>query len=116
MNAIMLIIALIVSVGAVCLFVNGAVSIFRQVAAGQPSPGRLDRPWRRLLTTFTEILSHSGFKGRPVARVAHWFVMVSFILLVPTLAAAYAQIIDPHATLPLVGGWAPWQWAIELFS
>ena len=116
MNAIMLVIAIVATVAGVGLFVRGVVALFRQISVGRPSPGRLERPGRRLVTTVTEILSHSGFKGRPAVRVAHWFVMISFVLLVPTLGVAYVQIVDPHAVLPLVGGWPPWQWAVEVFS
>lgn len=113
---VVLVVAVVYSVIGVWLFARGAVRLVLQVRKGSPSPGRLLPLGRRIGLTITEILSHRRFTTRPVAKVAHWCVMVSFVLLVPTLAAAYAQIIDAHAELPIIGGWAPWQWAVELFS
>ena len=113
---VVLAVALIYSVIGVWMFVRGAVSLVIQIRKGSASPGRLRPAGRRLALTTTEILSHRRFTTRPVAKVAHWCVMVSFVVLVPTLAAAYPQIVNAHAELPLVGGWAPWQWLVELAS
>ncbi len=109
-------IALVATAVSVWLFVRGGVRLTRQLRAGKASPGRLGPVGRRLANTLTEILTHERFRSRPVAKVAHWFVMMSFVVLVPTLASAYAQLLDPHAGLPLIGGWAPWQWLVEFFA
>ncbi|MBU4335040.1 MAG: 4Fe-4S dicluster domain-containing protein, partial [Actinobacteria bacterium] len=116
MRPVLAIVAVIATLVAVGLFVRGAVTIVRTLRRGAASPGRLGPVRQRLGTALREILTHERFRSRPVARVAHWFVMMSFVLLVPTLALAYAQVLDPYATLPLVGGWAPWQWLLEVFS
>ena len=113
---VLLAVALVYSVIGVWMFVRGAVRLFVQIRKGAASPGRLRPIGRRIALTMTETLSHRRFTSRPVAKVAHWFVMVSFVSLVPTLAAAYVQIIDPHAELPVVGEWAPWQWWVEIIS
>lgn len=116
MNLVMFAIALLVSVGAIVVFVRGGVEIYRQISIGGPSPGRFDQPWTRLRAAAAAIASHRGFRARRSVSAAHWCVMFSFLILVPTLGAAYAQVLDPHAGLPLIGAWPPWQWLVELFS
>ncbi|WP_028708950.1 (Fe-S)-binding protein [Propionicicella superfundia] len=116
MGIVLLVVALVATVVGLGLFVRGIVVIVRRIAVGRPSPGRLVPVGTRLRTALAEIVSHSRFRTRPVAKVAHWFVMMSFVLLVPTLGSAYAQTLDPLAELPVIGGWAPWQWIVELFA
>jgi Fe-S oxidoreductase len=116
MKILLFVLAVAVTVVAVALFVRGALTLFRLIAAGQSSPGRLGPVGKRLGTMVTEILSHRRFRARPLVKAAHWVVMVSFVLLVPTLLAAYAQVLDPYADLPLLGGWPVWQWLLEFFS
>lgn len=110
------VIALAVTIAAGWLFVRGAVRLVRQFRRGAASPGRLRPVGVRLGHALAEILSHQRFVGRPVAKVAHWLVMLSFVVLVPTLLSAYAEILDPTAQLPLLGGWVPWQWLVEFFA
>lgn len=113
---ILLSVAVLATVGGVWLFVRGGVRLARQLRSGRPSPGRWGPVGPRLGVLLREVLTHQRFRSRPVAKVAHWLVMMSFVVLVPTLAAAYPLTVDPHAQLPLVGGWAPWQWLVELFA
>ena len=116
MRILLFAVAVAATVAALVLFVRGALTLYRLIAAGQPSPGRLAPVGKRLANMVTEILSHRRFRARPLVKVAHWVVMISFVLLVPTLAIAYAQVLDPHAELPLIGGGVVWQWLLELFS
>lgn len=116
MNLTLLIAAVLVTAVALAMFVRGAVILYRQLASGRPSPGRLTPIGPRLGNMLTEILSHRRFTTRGVVRVAHWVVMISFVLLVPTLAVAYVQVIDPYAELPLIGGQVLWQWLLELVT
>lgn len=116
MKMLLFIVAVAITVAAVALFIRGAFTLYRRISAGVPSPERLGPVGPRLGAMFAEILSHRRFTARPLVRIAHWVVMVSFVLLVPTLAIAYVQVLDPSAELPLVGGWVVWQWLLELFS
>ncbi len=116
MGTALLIVAVLATVIGVASLVRGVIVLVRRFAVGRPSPGRLQPVGRRLGTTVIEVFGHTAFRARPVVSVAHWFVMMSFVLLVPTLAAAYAQTLDPLAELPIVGEWQPWQWTIEIFS
>lgn len=116
MSVALFVLAIAVTVAAVVLFVRGVRAIFISVSAGVPSPGRLRPFGPRLGRMVAEILSHRRFTARPVVKLAHWVVMISFILLVPTLGMAYVQVLNPGAELPLIGSWPGWQWTIELFS
>ncbi len=114
------IVAVILSLGLTLVglwfFVRGVARIVRVIRAGAPESGRWDHPWERLAHTAWETLAHTTFKGRPLVRVAHWLVMVSFVVLFVTLLRSYVQISNPEATLPFFGTWAPWNWLTEFFA
>lgn len=48
--------------------------------------------------------------------IAHWFVMVGFIVLFGTLLTAYGQVIHPSFALPLVGHFAPYEFFEECIA
>ncbi|MGK2349508.1 (Fe-S)-binding protein [Actinomyces sp. W5033] len=101
----------------VTLFGRACAVLVARMRLGRPAPGRL-RPWgtrtRRMLG---EVLGHSAFKGRPWIRVAHWLVMVSFLLLFLTLLTGYGQVLaGPGFTLPWLDHQAWWSWCIEVIA
>ena len=93
----------------------GVRAIVRTVGRGGPA-GRTDRPWTRTWTVVRTVVGHGRFRQRPLVRVAHWTVMVSFPVLFLTLVAGYGQLVDPGFALPLVGHWAPWEWVTEALA
>ncbi|USQ76568.1 (Fe-S)-binding protein [Ornithinimicrobium cryptoxanthini] len=113
------IIALIVGLGvtlvAVSLFVRTIVGFVAKFRLGQPE-ARTDAPGARTLTLVREFLGHTRMARKPVVAVAHWGVMLGFLLLTTTLATAYGQLFDPHFALPLIGHWPPYIWLAELFG
>lgn len=110
------VLAAVATVVGVAVFVRGAVVIVRTVRTGRPLPGRWAPAGPRLATLVREVLGHGRFQQRPAVRIAHWVVMVSFPLLVVTLLTGYGQLVDPRYGLPLVGHWAPLEWAVEAFA
>ena len=78
-------VATILGVG---LFARAVAQIYRVARSGAPETGRWDHPWRRIWTAVRLSLSHETFKNRPLVRVAHWLVMVSFVVLIGTLISA----------------------------
>ncbi|MDR1635507.1 MAG: (Fe-S)-binding protein [Bifidobacteriaceae bacterium] len=90
----------------------------RQFAAGAPEPAgsRRNQPWRRSAAMMREFLFHKRLARKPVVALAHWLTMVSFLVLVATLAQATGQLFDPHFDLPVIGKWAPWNWLTEFFA
>lgn len=97
-------------------FVHGCATIVRTVRIGRAAPQRTASPWRRLKLTLGEVLGHTRFQGRPFIRAAHWLVMLSFPVLFFTLIHGFMQALDPYATLPVLGEFAPWSWLTEAIA
>ncbi len=110
------VVAIFATLFGVISLIRGVVHLCRQVGGGQPDPGRTRPVLRRLWGVFSTALSHREFKGRTAVKLAHWFVMVSFPLLFLTLVSGYAQLRTPLWSLPLIGHFIPWEWAVELFA
>ena len=69
----------------------------------QPDPTRGGNRGARLRNMFKEILGHTKMLNFTGTGIAHWFVMVGFVVLFGTLLTAYGQVIDPTFSLPLIG-------------
>lgn len=111
----------IIAVALTCIsiwvFIRGIGSIWRVVKQGQPLPNRTRPIGKRLGGIAAEVISHLKFtREHWYIAVAHWVVMVSFPLLAATLITAYGQILDPYFTLPVIGHFIPYEWAIEIFA
>jgi len=113
------ILAIVVGLGvtlvAVSLFVRTVVGFVAKFRLGQPE-ARADAPGARTVTLLREFLGHTRMARKPLVAVAHWGVMLGFLLLTTTLATAYGQLFDPHFALPLIGHWPPYIWAAEFFG
>ncbi|WP_236842345.1 (Fe-S)-binding protein [Boudabousia tangfeifanii] len=70
----------------------------------------------RFATFFAEVLTHRAFKGRPLVRISHWMVMLSFPILFLTLVSSYFQIVRPGFSLFLLGHFPPYEWLVEFFA
>lgn len=68
----------VIGVGA---FTRALTILVSRVKRGAPEPGRFNQPWQRTKMLLINLLSHREFKGRPLVRVAHWVVMLSFPVL-----------------------------------
>ena len=101
--------------GVTC-FILAIKNIFKNMSVGRPAKDRLTPVIPRLKYVFLKVLSHSGFKNKPVVKVAHWLVMVSFPILVFTLFSGYAQLFKPDWVLPLLGHFIPWEILTELIA
>lgn len=109
-------VVVVATVVGVALFSRGVVAIVRTVRIGRAAPGRSGPVGTRLATLLREVVGHGRFQHRPVVRVAHWVVMVSFPLLVLTLVAGYGQVVSPTWALPLIGHLWPVEWVVEAFA
>ncbi|GAA1781758.1 (Fe-S)-binding protein [Streptomonospora arabica] len=111
------IITTLVAVVGVAVFAYGIRRMVQTVRLGRPvESGRTGPFGRRLTTTLIEVLGHNRMLKRPWVGVAHWFVMVSFPLLVFTVAEAHGEVWDPHFHLPLIHDWTVYGLAIELIA
>ncbi|QTE29341.1 (Fe-S)-binding protein [Pengzhenrongella sicca] len=97
-------------------FARGIRQIFRTVRIGRPAPDRVRPVARRATGVVREMLSHERFKNKPVVKVAHWVVMVSFPILFLTLLTGYGQLTTPTFALPVIGHFPPIEWAIEAIA
>ncbi len=97
----------------IAVFVRGAVRLTRTVRMGRAAPGRSRPVVRRTLLVLREMVGHGRFQHKPVVRIAHWTVMVSFPVLFFALVGGYVQVADPRYSLPLLGHLLPWEWLTE---
>ncbi|WP_456845021.1 (Fe-S)-binding protein [Cellulomonas sp. P5_C6] len=116
LQVVCLVIVIVATVVGVAIFARGAGAIVRTVRVGRPASGRWAPVGPRLATLAREVLGHGRFQHRPVVKVAHWVVMVSFALLFLTLLTGYGQVVDPSFSLPLIGHLPPLEWAIEAIA
>ena len=108
--------ALLATAVGVPVFIRAVARMVTTIRLGAPESGRWNEPWRRLWTAVWVTISHQTFKNRPVVRVAHWLVMVSFVVLFLTLVSSYGQLFDPTFTLPVLGKIPGWNWAVEILA
>lgn len=106
----------VATVVGIAVFARGAREIVRTLRIGRAAPGRTSPAGQRTARVVREILGHGRFQHRPVVKVAHWTVMISFGLLFIALVTGYGQVVDPQFALPLVGHLWPLEWAIEAFA
>ncbi|WP_240759195.1 (Fe-S)-binding protein, partial [Phytoactinopolyspora endophytica] len=112
--------AVVVSLGvtamALVVLTDAVIRMVSVIRLGPSAPERLDHPGQRARTLIREFLGHNRMLKRPVVAVAHWFVMVGFLLLFATLITAYGQLFDAEFMLPLIGEWHPFEWFIEALT
>jgi len=99
------ILAVVVTAVAIVLVTRTVARMVRVVRLGRPDPERSVGKRRRTVTMLRETLGHTRMLRWTVVGAAHWFVMVAFILLSSLVLAAYFEVVNPKADLPIVGGW-----------
>ncbi|MEU9250556.1 (Fe-S)-binding protein [Streptomyces sp. NPDC048270] len=113
-----IIVSLVLTVVGVALLARAVAQIYRFVKLGQPVPAgsRTDDPKARTLTLVREFLGHSRMNRWGIVGFAHWFVAIGFLTLPPTLAQAYGQLFRADWTLPVIGGFLPFEMYIEFIG
>ncbi|GAA1560194.1 (Fe-S)-binding protein [Streptomyces globosus] len=113
-----IIVSLVLTVVGVALLARAVAQIYRFVKLGQPVPAgsRTDDPKARTLTLVREFLGHSRMNRWGIVGFAHWFVAIGFLTLPPTLAQAYGQLFQADWTLPVLGGFLPFEMYIEFIG
>ena len=64
----------------------------------------------------TETLGHTRMLKWTWIGAAHWFVMISFILLSSLVLQAYFEVFSPANELPIIGGWNIFGFVTEWLS
>ncbi len=110
------VLAAAVTVVAVVLVVRAVRRMLAVIRLGQPDPTRSDRKGQRLRTMLVETLGHTRMLKWTWIGVAHWFVMVGFILLSSLVLQAYFEVVSPTAQIPILGGWVVFGLVTEWIS
>jgi Fe-S oxidoreductase len=111
------VVAAFVTMTAVALAVRAVRRMVRVIRLGQPvAPDRFDGKARRTVTMLRETLGHTRMLKWSGVGLAHWFVMMSFLVLFLLVVEAYLDVVSASGTLPLLGGWAPYGLVTEALS
>ncbi|MGK5501060.1 heterodisulfide reductase-related iron-sulfur binding cluster [Streptomyces sp. URMC 125] len=113
-----IVVSLVLTAVGVALLARAVAQIYRFVRLGQPVPAgsRTDDPKQRTITLVKEFLGHTRMNRWGIVGFAHWFVAIGFLTLPPTLAQAYGQLFRADWTLPVLGGFLPFEMYIEFIG
>jgi Fe-S oxidoreductase len=113
-----IVVSLVLTAVGVALLARAVAQIYRFVKLGQPVPAgtRTNEPKQRTITLVKEFLGHTRMNRWGIVGFAHWFVAIGFLTLPPTLAQAYGQLFRADWTLPVLGGFLPFEMYIEFIG
>ncbi|MFD0316330.1 (Fe-S)-binding protein [Streptomyces flavalbus] len=113
-----IIVSMILTVVGSALFARVIAQFVTFFRLGQPLPAgvRTDNPYQRSVTLTKEFLGHTRMNRWGVIGLAHWFVAIGFLTLIPILVQAIGQLYVADFTLPIVGGWLPWEMYVEFIT
>ncbi|MCL8015236.1 (Fe-S)-binding protein [Streptomyces sp. AS02] len=113
-----IIVSLVLTVVGVALLARAIGQFVRYFKLGQPVPAgsRADNPYARSVTLVREFLGHTRMNRWGIVGFAHWFVAVGFLTLPPTIITAYGQLFEADWTLPVIGGFLPYELYIEFIA
>src|SRR3954471_4571571 len=94
-----------VTITAVVLAVRAVLTITAVIRQGKPDPARFTDKGTRTTTMLRETLGHTRMLKWSAIGAAHWFVMVSFMILFLLVLEAYFEAVNPANSLPVIGGW-----------
>ncbi|MFC7279896.1 (Fe-S)-binding protein, partial [Paractinoplanes rhizophilus] len=102
-----------VTITAVVLALRAVRTIVSVIRRGQPDPARFAGKAARTRTMLRETLGHTRMLKWSAIGAAHWFVMVSFLILFLLVVEAYFEVADPSAGLPVIGHWIVYGFVTE---
>lgn len=113
-----IIVSLVLTVVGVALLARAIGQFVRYFKLGQPVPAgaRTDNPYQRSVTLVKEFLGHTRMNRWGIVGIAHWFVAIGFLTLPPTIITAYGQLFQAAWTLPVIGGFLPYELYIEFIA
>ncbi|AZA08366.1 succinate dehydrogenase/fumarate reductase iron-sulfur subunit [Corynebacterium pseudopelargi] len=110
------IIGIVLSLPAWGMFIAAVARLYRLIGSGRPSPGRSDQPLRRLAVMLKEVFFHTEMMRKPAVAIAHWFVMLGFIIGSLVWFEAYIQTFDPAGGWPLLSSWSIYHFLEEVLA
>jgi Fe-S oxidoreductase len=106
----------IVTLVAVVLAVRAVLTLTSVIRLGKPDPARFENKGARTKTMLVETAGHTRMLKWGVVGAAHWFVMVSFIILFLLVLEAYFEVVNPEGGLPIIGGWVVYGLVTEIIG
>jgi Fe-S oxidoreductase len=110
------VLAATVTLVAVVLAVRAVLAMTSVIRLGKPDPARFTDKGTRTRTMLVETAGHTRMLKWGVVGAAHWFVMVSFIILFLLVLEAYFEVVDPAGGLPIIGHWLVYGLVTELIA
>src|ERR1700754_157321 len=95
----------LITLVAVALAVRAVTRMLGVIRQGQPDPARLGSWGARTKVMLQETAGHTRMLKWSVIGAAHWFVMVSFIVLALLVLEAYFEVVGPAGGIPWLSGW-----------
>jgi len=99
------VLAFAITAVAVVLAVRAVRGMLAVIRLGQPDSSRSSDKGARLKVMLTETLGHTRMLKWTAVGVAHWFVMIGFIVLSLLVLEAYFEVVTATGELPIIGGW-----------
>ncbi|MCS4536008.1 (Fe-S)-binding protein [Corynebacterium sp. HS2168-gen11] len=96
------ILGVLLSLPAWWYFARAVARIFKLISSGQPTPGRTNAWTKRLTTLIIEVFLHKELLRKPAVALAHWFVMLGFLIGSLVWFEAYIQTFAPHSGWPIL--------------
>ena len=98
-----LVVGLPIAVVALAVAGRRVLFLYRMIAAGQPSPGRLDAWPKRLASQVTEVFGQVRLLKWNIPGAAHFLVFWGFLILTFTIIEAFGALFDVDFHIPLIG-------------
>src|ERR1700694_1023312 len=111
-QAVALALALIV---AGTLFTHRALLLYRLIRSGKPAARSGDLP-ARARAEVVVVVGQSKLLQRLGPGLVHAAIFWGFLVLLPTIPIAFIGVVDPHATLPWLGGQGWYLLLVDVFA
>ncbi|MDP9467071.1 MAG: Fe-S oxidoreductase, partial [Actinomycetota bacterium] len=98
-----LVLGLLITAVALAVAARRIFFLYRMIAAGQPSPGRLAGWPKRLVGQVVEVFGQARLLKWSVPGIAHFFVFWGFIILTFTIIEAFGALFDADFAIPVIG-------------
>ena len=98
------------------IFIKGFTHMVKTIMVGQKTYGHTGEWGTRIWTMIREIVGHTKMAKKPGVAVAHWFVMVGFLLGSLVWFEAYIQTFWPAGGWPVLRNLTAWHFIDELLG
>ncbi|OFL12889.1 MULTISPECIES: heterodisulfide reductase-related iron-sulfur binding cluster [unclassified Corynebacterium] len=98
------------------IFIKGFTHMVKTIMVGQKTYGHTGEWGTRIWTMIREIVGHTKMAKKPGVAVAHWFVMVGFLLGSLVWFEAYIQTFWPAGGWPILRNLTAWHFIDELLG